>query len=181
MVVVDIVTLTEMTDDQEVLHSDHRARGEVKIEEVILATIIEVMTTEVAVVTDMLQTEVGTEITEVERETTEVVAEVDMLQTEVGTEITEVVTETTEVAAEVDMLQTEVGTETTEVAAEVDMEPTEVGTETTEVAAEVKAGVGEVSKVKVTKKVASKIKNSKAVQVAQSQALSLEEVPLISN
>ena len=156
MVVVDIVTLTEMTDDQEVLHSDHRARGEVKIEEVILATIIEVMTTEVAVVTDMLQTEVGTEITEV-------------------------VTETTEVAAEVDMLQTEVGTETTEVAAEVDMEPTEVGIETTEVAAEVKAGVGEVSKVKVTKKAASKIKNSKAVEVAQSQALSLEEVPLISN
>ena len=48
--VVDIVTLKEMTDDQEVLHSDHQAKEEVKIEGVILATITEVMieTTEVA-------------------------------------------------------------------------------------------------------------------------------------
>ena len=44
-----------------------------------------------------------------------------------------------------------------------------------------KAVVGEVSKVKVTKKVASKIKNSKAVEATRSQALGLEEVPLTSN
>jgi hypothetical protein len=124
---------------------------EVKIEGVILATIIEVVieTTEVAVVTDMLPTEVVIETTEV------VVVEADM-------ETTEVVTETTEV-----------------VVVEADMEPTEVVIKTT--AAEVKAVGGEVSKVKVTKRVASKIKNSKAVEVAQNQALSQEEVPLISN
>jgi hypothetical protein len=90
-----------------------------------------------------------------------------------------------------------VGIETTEAAvAEVDMLPTEVGIETTEAAvagiatvvvviktieAEVKAVVGEVSKVKVTKKAASKIKNSKAVEATRSQALSLEVVPSISN
>jgi len=73
--VVDIVTLKEMTDDQEVLHSDHQAKEEVKIKGVILATITEVMieTTEVAAVTDMLQTE------EVTTERTEVVAVTDML------------------------------------------------------------------------------------------------------
>ena len=59
------------------------------------------------------------------------------------------------------------------------MEPTEEEIKTTE--AEGKAVVGEVSKVKVTKKAASKIKNSKAVEATRSQALSLEEVPLISN
>ena len=82
--VVDIVTLKEMTDDQEVLHSDHQAKEEVKIKGVILATITEVMieTTEVAAVTDMLQTE------EVTIERTEVVAVTDMLQTEVGIERT---------------------------------------------------------------------------------------------
>jgi hypothetical protein len=96
-----------------------------------------------------------------------------MLQTEVGIERTEVV-------AGADILQTRgVTTETAEVA--VAGIVTVVVVIKTAEAAGVKAVVGEVSKVKVTKKVASKTKNSKAVEATRNPALSLEEVPLISN
>ncbi|MBT7652074.1 MAG: hypothetical protein HN563_02040, partial [Flavobacteriales bacterium] len=69
--------------------------------------------------------------------------------------------------------------ERTEVVAGADIVTVVVVIKTAE--AGVKAVVGEVSKVKVTKKVASKTKNSKAVEATRNPALSLEEVPLISN
>jgi hypothetical protein len=79
----------------------------------------------------------------------------------------------------VDLLPTEGGTEKTDLTVAVDLLPTEGGTEITEAGA--KAVVKEASKVKVIKKEASKITNSKEVEAARSLALSLEEVLLISN
>ena len=75
VVVVDTVALTEMTEDQEVLRSDHQAGAEVKTveeTETIDLTVVEVV--------DMLLTEAVTETTEAEVKAVEEASKVKVIK-----------------------------------------------------------------------------------------------------